>query len=280
MNTGFKIKSARAFTLIELLVVIAIISTLAALLLPALSSARAMAQKTACTSNLRQLFNAGISYSADYDHWLPPFQDGCSPAFGGRWPVKLVNYLGYSGPPITTTDPVSLGSIEIRFGKTYKTAADTRTRSSNPFYCPSAFGPFDASPSSVSGCFYPNNGGQFVDYGMTWEMTGSWDCLPGGGKWHNNECGYRLTGLNPPAQLVLFSDSQSMFAYVKVPPDQIQCPRHSGQKNMAFLDGHVESAVVIATASKIALAPYNLYVGRGAPTAPNLKYVLYPSNIQ
>ncbi len=51
-----------AFTLIELLVVIAIIAILAAMLLPALSAARARAQTTNCTGNLKQLGLIQFSY--------------------------------------------------------------------------------------------------------------------------------------------------------------------------------------------------------------------------
>ncbi|HKS35597.1 MAG TPA: DUF1559 domain-containing protein [Verrucomicrobiae bacterium] len=55
----------KGFTLIELLVVIAVIAILAALLLPALTKAKASAKSAACKSNLRQLGCALAMYVED-----------------------------------------------------------------------------------------------------------------------------------------------------------------------------------------------------------------------
>jgi prepilin-type N-terminal cleavage/methylation domain-containing protein len=69
----------RGFTLIELLVVITIIGILAAMLFPTFGGIREKGQRTACISNLRQLYTAMMLYCND--------NDGRTPigVIGGNW---------------------------------------------------------------------------------------------------------------------------------------------------------------------------------------------------
>jgi prepilin-type N-terminal cleavage/methylation domain-containing protein len=63
----------RAFTLVEMLVVIAIVAVLAALILPAISSAREKGRRTNCISNLRQMGQALAIYCNNFNNYYPSY---------------------------------------------------------------------------------------------------------------------------------------------------------------------------------------------------------------
>ena len=75
----------RSFTLIELLVVIAIIAILAAMLLPALSAARAKAETVSCVSNYKQIGLAVVMYADDNKQYYPWSPIGTLKFNGAGW---------------------------------------------------------------------------------------------------------------------------------------------------------------------------------------------------
>jgi prepilin-type N-terminal cleavage/methylation domain-containing protein len=94
-------KRGSGFTLVELLVVIAVIAIVAALLLPALSGAKARAQRTACLNHLRQI-NLGVHlYAVDNCETLPNLGTTTYIFFK----EAMQNYLGLN-PPASPADPM------------------------------------------------------------------------------------------------------------------------------------------------------------------------------
>ena len=99
----FSLSHAHSFTLIELLVVIAIIAILAAILLPALNSARERGRGINCNSNLNTIIKANLLYAGDNDDYFAPTysNSGKKTGFWGDGDSKvglLAPYIGLHQP--------------------------------------------------------------------------------------------------------------------------------------------------------------------------------------
>jgi prepilin-type N-terminal cleavage/methylation domain-containing protein/prepilin-type processing-associated H-X9-DG protein len=117
-----RLRQPAAFTLVELLVAIALIATLAALLLPAVRSARESANRTVCLSNLNQLRGVVFQYAIDHDRVVLS-------GYANNW-MQFNNLIRFNGTDTTGTWRTFLLGMGVMYQAGYIT--DPRA-----FYCPS-----------------------------------------------------------------------------------------------------------------------------------------------
>lgn len=224
------------FTLIELLVVIALIAVLAALLLPALSRARARAQGYQCLNNTRQLVLAWHLYSDDHN---------------GR----LAYNLGGDATRKTVVKKTNLNWVNSFL--TWELDADntntaTLTETGMGFYANRAAQIYRCPSDQVLSAQQREAGwtGRVRSYSMN-AMVGDAGELTQAGFNQNNPYYiqfFRLTDIPQPSEIFVFLDehpdsiNDGYFLNQFYAREWVDLPAsyHNGAASFAFADGHAQ----------------------------------------
>ena len=229
---------------------------LAAMLLPALRRANETSKLVGCTSNLRQLYLASVSYGNDNKDFPPPTNDDSATwsLVGGyptAWPYLLMPYLGYNGPASQyVTANKNHGSLEIRLygpaaNQCYKAPdGDTTTRKSGVFWCPATRGLWNNwyTAAGPYGCW----GDVAIDYAINSYVTG-W--VTSSGTWmsvFSDHVKFGDTSRTTPSKLLYIGDAYGFFYRLYLTPSNRHYARgeldnESGRMNCVMFDGHVEN---------------------------------------
>jgi prepilin-type N-terminal cleavage/methylation domain-containing protein len=146
----------RAFTLIELLVVIAIIAILAALLLPALSSAKERAKRIGCLNNIKQLTLASIMFAGDNEERFQSPGSTLSPyRIGQTFRDTMVNDYRITRPTFYCQSNPDWNKANNTFWYFEDGVTVTKPSVIGYFYFA---GEAAYNSSATVGTYYPNNG--------------------------------------------------------------------------------------------------------------------------